>query len=116
LVSARLTKLYSGNSLSRAVILDKTTEYKTTEETYMKMRTLVIAAGLALASSTAFAMHCPADMKKIDAALAAKPSLNDKQMGEVKKLRAEGEAFHKEGKHKESVDSLGKAMKILNIQ
>jgi hypothetical protein len=82
----------------------------------MKIRTLVVAAGLALASSVAFAMHCPADMKKIDAALAAKPSLSDKQMSEVKKLRADGEASHKAGKHKESVDSLGKAMKMLNIK
>ncbi len=82
----------------------------------MKIRKLVIAAGFALASSAAFAMHCPADMKKIDAALAAKPNLSAEQMAEVKKLRADGETLHKAGKHQESVDTLGKAMKILNIQ
>jgi hypothetical protein len=34
----------------------------------------------------------------------------------VKKLRAEGEALHKAGKHQESVNTLGKAMQILGIQ
>jgi hypothetical protein len=54
-------------------------------------------------------------MKKIDAALAAKPQLSQAQLDEVKKLRAEGEALHKAGKHQESVDTLEKAMKILKI-
>lgn len=66
-------------------------------------------------SGGAFAMHCPADMKKIDEALSKNPSLTAEQMAEVKKLRAEGETLHKAGKHQESVDTLGKAMKILNI-
>src|SRR5713226_7018072 len=101
--------------LSCAVILFYSLN-KTTEEKNMKIRTLVVAAGLALASSVAFAMHCPSDMKKIDAALAAKPNLSAQQMAEVKKLRADGETAHKAGKHQESVDSLGKAMKILNIK
>jgi hypothetical protein len=30
-------------------------------------------------------------------------------------LRAEGETLHKAGKHQESIDTLAKAMKILNI-
>ena len=38
------------------------------------------------------------------------------QAAEVKKLRADGEALHKSGKHQESVDTLAKAMKILNIK
>ena len=80
----------------------------------MKFRLALLTAVL-LASTSAFAMHCPADMKKIDAALAANPKLSDAQMAEVKKLRAEGEALHKEGKHQESVDTLAKAMKLLNI-
>lgn len=82
----------------------------------MKMRVLAVALGLMLASGVAMAMHCPADMKKIDAALAKNPNLSAGQMTEVKKLRAEGESLHKAGKHQESVDTLGKAMKILNIQ
>jgi hypothetical protein len=71
---------------------------------------------LALASASAFAFHCPMDMKKIDEALAKNPPLSAAQMSEVKKLRAEGETLHKAGKHQESVDTLGKAMKVLNIQ
>ena len=81
----------------------------------MQFRSMVAAAAL-LASSTAFAFHCPADMKKIDEALAKNPSLTAEQMADVKKLRAEGEAFHKAGKHQESVDTLAKAMKTLNIK
>jgi hypothetical protein len=67
------------------------------------------------ASASAFAFHCPADMKKIDAALAKNPKLTAKQMADVKKFRADGEALHKVGKHQDSVDTLAKAMKILGI-
>lgn len=81
----------------------------------MKVQAL-FAAGALLMSGAAFAFHCPADMKKIDEALARNPKLTEAQMSEVKKYRAEGEAFHKAGKHQESVDTLGKAMKILGVQ
>jgi hypothetical protein len=81
----------------------------------MKLRHLVAATLFAVAGS-AFAMHCPMDMKKIDEALAKSPSLSSAQLAEVKKLRAEGEALHKAGKHQESVNTLGKAMQILGIQ
>ena len=80
----------------------------------MKIQSIIVAAGLALASSTAFAFHCPADMKAIDAAL-PKATLTDAQMAEVKKYRADGEALHKAGKHQESVDTLAKARKLLKI-
>jgi hypothetical protein len=80
----------------------------------MKQFALIVA--LALASSAAFAFHCPADMKKIDEALAKNPQLSSEQMAEVKKSRAEGETLHKAGKHQESVDTLARAMKILNIK
>jgi hypothetical protein len=80
----------------------------------MKQFGLVVA--LAFASSAAFAFHCPADMKKIDEALAKNPQLSSQQMAEVKKYRAEGEALHKAGKHQESVDTLARAMKILEIK
>ena len=80
----------------------------------MKQSALVVA--LAFASSAAFAFHCPADMKKIDEALAKNPQLSSQQMAEVKKYRAEGETLHKAGKHQESVDTLARAMKILNIK
>jgi len=68
-----------------------------------------------LASVSAFAFHCPADMKKIDAALTKNPKLSATQAADVKKFRADGEALHKAGKHQESVDTLAKAMKILGI-
>ena len=81
----------------------------------MKTRALILFSTLMLASASAFAFHCPADMKKIDAALSKKPALSEAQMSEVKKLRADGETMHKAGKHKESVDTLAKAMKLLGI-
>jgi len=55
-------------------------------------------------------------MKKIDEALAKNPKLSEAQLAEVKKQRAEGEALHKAGKHTESVEVLGKAMKTLGVQ
>lgn len=70
---------------------------------------------LALASSTAFAFHCPKDMKAIDDAVAKNPKVSAQQLNDVKKYRADGEAFHKAGKHQEAVDTLAKAMKILGI-
>ena len=81
----------------------------------MKSRLLVAISALVF-SGAALAFHCPADMKKIDEALAKNPKLTDAQMTEVKKYRAEGETLHKAGKHQESVDTLGKAMKILNVK
>jgi hypothetical protein len=81
----------------------------------MKFRTLVAAVMFALAGS-AFANHCPLDMKKIDEALAKNPNISAAQMSEVKKWRAEGETLHTAGKHAESVEVLGKAMKVLEIK
>ncbi len=81
----------------------------------MKIRLAALFAALTLASASAFAFHCPSDMKKIDEALAKNPQLSAQQMTDVKKYRADGEALHKAGKHQESVDTLAKAMKILGI-
>lgn len=80
----------------------------------MKIRTIVVALSLALASGIATASSCPKHMKAIDAAL-PKAKLSAAQMSEVKKLRAEGETLHKAGKHAESMDALSKAEKILGI-
>lgn len=79
-----------------------------------RLSTAILTAALVFASASALAFHCPADMKKIDAAMAG-AKLSAAQMAEVKKYRAEGEAFHKAGKHQESVDTLAKAMKLLGI-
>mgnify|MGYP003529870783 CR=1 FL=1 len=56
----------------------------------MKTTTFALLGGLALASTQAFAFHCPMDMKKIDEAMGKNPQLSAEQMAEVKKLRAEG--------------------------
>lgn len=86
------------------------------KEIDMKLRILVVAAAFALAAGNAFAFHCPMDMKKIDDALAAKPNITTVELAEVKRLRAEGETLHNQGKHQESVDTLAKAMRTLGIQ
>jgi hypothetical protein len=78
-------------------------------------RYLALGAAMLFAAGSAMAMHCPADMKKIDEALAKNPKLSATEAADVKKFRAEGEALHKAGKHQESVDTLAKAMKILKI-
>jgi hypothetical protein len=80
------------------------------------MRKFALFAAAFLAAGSAMAFHCPADMKKIDEALAKQPQLSASQMNEVKQYRAEGEALHKAGKHQESVDTLAKAMQILNVK
>ena len=80
------------------------------------MKRTLLAISLAFSASSALAFHCPADMAKIDAALAKNPKLSAQQMSDVKKARADGEALHKAGKHKESVETLAKAMKILAVK
>jgi hypothetical protein len=80
----------------------------------MKLRTLAVATIFALTSSVAFASSCPKHMKAIDAALPT-AKISESQMTEVKKLRADGEALHKSGKHAESMEALTKAEKILGI-
>ena len=80
------------------------------------MKRTALMAALLLLSTAAFAFHCPVDMRKIDAALAKHPRLSATELAEVKKYRAEGEALHKAGKHQESVNTLARALKILNIK
>jgi hypothetical protein len=80
----------------------------------MRKTTLFVAT--MFAASTAFAGSCPTVMKKIDDAMAKNPKLTAAQTDEVKKYRAEGETLHKAGKHQESVDTLAKATKILDVK
>jgi hypothetical protein len=79
------------------------------------MKKLLLSILLVSASGLALAYHCPADMKAIDAKLATNPKLAEADMAKVKKLRADGEAAHKAGKHDDSVKLLGEAMKLLGI-
>jgi hypothetical protein len=78
------------------------------------MRKLAFSLCLVFAGS-AWAHNCPNDMKAIDAKLSANPTLSKDVAAEVKKLRADGEAHHKAGKHTESMAALGQAKKLLGI-
>ncbi len=79
------------------------------------MKRTALFAILALASSLAFAGSCPKEMKAIDAAL-PNAKLDAAKSAEVKKLRADGERLHKDGKHAESMAALGKAKGILGVK
>jgi len=79
------------------------------------MKRTALFAVLTLASSMALAGSCPKEMKAIDAALPS-AKLSAAQSAEVKKLRADGEQLHKDGKHTESMAALGKAKGILGIK
>jgi hypothetical protein len=81
----------------------------------MKISSIVFATLFALTSGAAFASSCPKHMKAIDAALPS-AKVSAAQMSQVKKLRADGETFHKAGKHTESMEALSKAEKILGIK
>jgi hypothetical protein len=82
----------------------------------MKMILSAVAVALALTSASALASHCPADMKKIDAALAKNPQLSSADMSKVTELRAKGEQQHNSGDHSGAVSTLGEAMKILGVK
>jgi hypothetical protein len=79
------------------------------------MRTVVLSAALAMAAGAAWAHNCPNEMKAIDAKLATKPQLSKDVSDKVTKLRADGEAHHKAGKHTESMAALGEAKKLLGL-
>jgi len=81
----------------------------------MKIHAFLAAIALTCATSLASANHCPADMKAIDEAMSKQPAIAAAELDEAARLRAEGEAFHKAGKHKESMESLARARKILGI-
>ena len=82
----------------------------------MKTTTFALLGGLALASTQAYAFHCPMDMKKIDEAMGKNPQLSAEQMAEVKKLRAEGESLHKAGKHAELLARNGAYARLHSLQ
>jgi hypothetical protein len=79
------------------------------------IKLLSIAAALSLAAGAALAHNCPNEMKAIDAKLATGPKLAAADQDKVKKLRADGEAAHKAGKHDDSMKALGEAKKLLGI-
>lgn len=77
------------------------------------MRRLVVFLTTALLSTALWAMHCPADMAKIDAMLQSNPPSDPAVLAQVQKLRAEGEELHNAGNHGESVKVLGEALQLL---
>lgn len=79
----------------------------------MFKRTMLAAAAALLIASPAFASECPKLMKAYDEAVKMNPS---KATAEAKKLRADGEAMHKAGKHAESVADLKKAMGMVGAK
>jgi hypothetical protein len=79
------------------------------------MKTLISAAALSfMLIGPAFAFQCPADVAKIDEALASS-SLSDGDKATVMELRNTGETLHSTGQHQESVDTLAKAKEMLGI-
>jgi hypothetical protein len=79
----------------------------------MLKRTLLAAAAAVLLASPAFASECPKLMKALDEAMTKNMS---KATAEVKKLRADGEADHKAGKHADSVAKLKKAQGMMGMK
>lgn len=69
--------------------------------------------GTTLLSPPLWAMHCPADMARIDQQLKSAPPGDPQVLSQVQTLRAQGEALHKAGDHSQSVQVLGEALKLL---
>lgn len=85
-------------------------------EAIVRKSVLVLTALLlAGAPGLALAHNCPNEMKAIDAKLSTRPALSPEDSAKVAKLRADGEAYHKAGKHDEAMKSLLEAKKILGI-
>jgi hypothetical protein len=78
------------------------------------MKNVVLAVAVGLFSQVAMAHGCPGEMKKIDAKLTS-ATLSAADATKVKELRAQGEKLHKEGKHTESMQTLGEAKKLLGL-
>lgn len=78
------------------------------------MRRLVVFFATALLSTSLWAMHCPADMAKIDELLKTNPPSDATVLAQVQQLRSEGEALHKAGNHSQSVKVLGEALQLLD--
>ena len=74
----------------------------------------LLAAFLLTMAATALAHNCPNEMKAIDAALQT-TKLSGADLDKVRTLRADGEKFHKQGKHDESMKALGEAKKLLGM-
>ncbi len=79
----------------------------------MLKKTLLATTMTIFMAVPALAFGCPADMAKVDAAL-ADTSLTGDALAEVKAWRAQGEDEHASGNHAASVAALGKALAALD--
>lgn len=75
----------------------------------------VLAILLLSASSFVLAHNCPNEMKAIDAKLGSAKGISAEDMARIKSLRADGEKFHKAGKHDDSMQALQQAKRMLGI-
>ena len=82
----------------------------------MMKKTLLAAAFLSLMAGPALAAHCPADVAKIDEALAGDHGLNEADAAAVQAMRDEGESLHNAGQHGEAVKVLREALDKLGIE
>ena len=74
------------------------------------MKRLLVATVVVFGfASPAFAAHCPKDAKLLSAALA------NQSNAQARELAAKGTKLHQQGKHKESLEALHQAMKLLGI-
>ncbi|MCY1430685.1 hypothetical protein D3C76_1064960 [compost metagenome] len=80
------------------------------------MRRFSLLFASLLLSTPLWAMHCPADMAKIDEILKTNPPSDSAKLAKVKELRAEGEKLHNEGDHAGSVKALGEALNLLGAK
>lgn len=77
------------------------------------MRRSMLFLAAAVVSAPLLAMHCPADMARIDAQLENDPPSDPAVLEQVRDLRQQGEELHQAGKHTESVEVLGRALELL---
>ncbi len=76
------------------------------------LKIITLFAAVLMFSAPAFAGSCPAKVAAIDVALSSGKAKNAE---EVKKMRDQGEALHKAGRHAESVKVLTAALKLAGI-
>lgn len=79
----------------------------------MSMKTILVAAGL-LAPTLVFAGNCPNLMTEVDDILANSTNLDAETREAVTALRDEGEQQHQAGDHGKSVETLEKALEMLD--
>ena len=79
------------------------------------MKRILVVAALAALAAPAYAGSCPKHMADIDKALQS-ASLDSAKKAQVQKLRADGEAKHKAGRHADSVKDLMQAKQIMGIK